>query len=105
MKPVERSQLMTVLAGTGLILLLGQLFGMIWFAANLGAMNQPIIADAYHLITLVILFFLGLALSVSLMLNRKSYVAWRVWGVIVLFGLTAIAYIWWYRVLPYLYGA
>lgn len=105
MAPEERNQLMVVLAATGLILLLAQFFGMIWFNAHPDAMNTPIIPAAYHMISLVILFFGGLALAVSLVLNRKSYVSWRVWGVIILWGLTVIAYIWWYRVLPYLYGA
>lgn len=104
MEPGERSRLMMVLAATGVLLVLVQLFGMIWFAANTSAMNEPVIPEAYHMLSLVILGFGGLALAISLAVNRKVYVAYRVWSVIVLWGLTVGAYLWWYKVLPYLYG-
>jgi hypothetical protein len=103
MTPESKGNLMLALAIVGLLLLTAQFLGMIYFAAHPDVMNVTFVSSEWWATILVLMGIAGVVCLISLAYNKKDYFGARVIGALVLLGGMVALYLWWYKLIPFLY--
>ena len=99
----DNSNILFGAAGLVAILLVLSFVGGVYFNSHPDAMNQPLIPANYHLAFQVVVGIIGLVLLASLVYSKKEYFAARVIACALSLGLLFFSWLWWDKILPYLY--
>jgi len=85
-----------------MVIVFSQFAGMIYFKNHPDAMNEPFVNSQYHAGVLWTLFIISLGLLISFAFT-KAYFNYRLITLFITTGLLIVLYLWWYKILPYLY--
>lgn len=99
----ERVNVLMALAAVAMLALVLTFLGMIWFGKYTDAMNETFVDPVYYTTILIGMGIVGFGLLASLAYDQKKYFGARVIGTLVALGGMFLLYLWWYKVMPFLY--